>query len=77
MDGCNRHGFSKEVARKCETQYVPKDIFNVNETTLFYNAQSKITPVLKGEKCQVGKWYKDCVMVLLCAMQMIAKSSIH
>jgi hypothetical protein len=63
---CSRHGFSKEVARKCETQYAIKDIFNVNKTTRFYNAKSKITPALKGEKCQGGKWYKDCVTVLLC-----------
>jgi len=53
---CSRHGFSKDVARKCETQHALKDIFNVNEMTLFYNVQSKITPVLKAENCQGGKW---------------------
>jgi hypothetical protein len=62
----SRHGFSTEVARKCESQYALKDVFNVEKTTLFYNTQPKITPLLKGEKCQGGKWYKDCVTVLLC-----------
>jgi len=48
------------------TQYTLKDIFDLDKTALFYNAQPKTTPVLKGEKCQGGTRYKDHVTILLC-----------
>jgi hypothetical protein len=39
------------------TQYTLKDIFDLDKTALFYNAQPKTAVVLKGEKCQGGKQY--------------------
>jgi hypothetical protein len=64
----SRPGFGREVVSKCETitQYAPKDIFNLEETALFYNAQPRRTLALKGQNCQGGKGYKDRVTVLLC-----------
>jgi hypothetical protein len=47
-------------------QYVPQDIFNMDEMALFYNAQQKRTLDIKGEKCHGGKAYKDRATVLLC-----------
>jgi hypothetical protein len=47
-------------------QYAPQDIFNMDETALFYNAQPKRTLDIKGERCHGGKAYKDRVTMLLC-----------
>jgi hypothetical protein len=47
-------------------QYGPKNIFNMDETALFYNAQPKIMLAIKGERCFGGKAYKDRVTMLLC-----------
>jgi hypothetical protein len=38
----------------------------MDETALFYNAQPKRTPDIKGKRCHGGKAYKDRVTVLLC-----------
>jgi hypothetical protein len=47
-------------------QYAPHDIFNMDETALFYHAQPKRTLDIKGERCHGRKAYKDGVTVLLC-----------
>jgi hypothetical protein len=47
-------------------QYVPQEIFNMDETALFYNAQMKRTLGIKGERCHGGKAYKNRVTMLLC-----------
>jgi hypothetical protein len=36
-------------------QYAPQDIFNMDETALFYNAQPKRTLDIKGERFHGGK----------------------
>jgi hypothetical protein len=50
----------------CIKQYAPENIFNMDETALFYNAQPKRTLAIKGERYHGGKAYKDKVTVLLC-----------
>jgi hypothetical protein len=47
-------------------QYASQDIFNMDETALFYNAQPKRMLDIKGERCHGGKAYKDRVIMLLC-----------
>jgi hypothetical protein len=56
----------RENVKPIVTQYAPNDIFNRDEMALFYNAQPERTLALKGQKCQGGKGYKDCVTFLLC-----------
>lgn len=47
--------------------YDLKDIFNADETGLFYNLLPKKTLAFKGEDCKGGKKSKDRLTVLLCA----------
>jgi hypothetical protein len=47
-------------------QYVPKNIFNMDEMAQFYNAQPKRMLAFKGERCHGGKSYKDRMTVLVC-----------
>jgi hypothetical protein len=47
-------------------QYGPQDIFNMDETALFYYVQLKRMLYIKGKRCHGGKAYKDTVTVLLC-----------
>jgi hypothetical protein len=71
----SKDGCTADIAlakKRCEnvipviTQYAPKDIFKMDETSLFYDVQLTWTVALKGEKCKGGKGYKDIAMVLLC-----------
>lgn len=48
-------------------KYSPKDLFNADETALFYQMLPQKTLALKGERCQGGKQSKVRVTVLLCA----------
>jgi len=57
---------SGENVKRIVIQHASQYIFNLDETSLFYNSQVKRTLELKGEKCQGGKWHKDRIMVLLC-----------
>lgn len=47
--------------------YEPRDIFNADETGLFYKLLPNKTLQLKGEKCYGGKKAKEKLSVLLCA----------
>jgi hypothetical protein len=48
------------------SHYVPpKDIFKMDETTLFYTVQQKMTLAVKKEKCKGRKENKNILMVLL------------
>jgi hypothetical protein len=55
-----------ENVKPIVTQYALKDIFNTDETALFYNAQLKRIRKLKEQNCQEGNRYKERVTVLLC-----------
>jgi hypothetical protein len=46
-----------------------RDIYNVDETGLFYNVLPDRTLALKGESCHGGKNCKDRLTVLLCVEQ--------
>ncbi|XP_037290737.2 tigger transposable element-derived protein 4 [Rhipicephalus microplus] len=48
-------------------QYKPCDVFNADETGLFYNMQPDQTLTFKGEGCHGGKRSKERLTVLLCA----------
>lgn len=48
-------------------KYSPKDLFNADETALFYQMLPQKILALKGERCQGGKQSKVRVTVLLCA----------
>ena len=47
--------------------YAPKDIFNMEETSLFYRDTTKATLKVKGDKCAGGKCSKERLTVALCA----------
>ncbi len=47
--------------------YSPANIFNCDETGLFYRALPSRSLVQKGESCKGGKQAKDRITVLLCA----------
>jgi hypothetical protein len=47
--------------------YSPENIFNMDETGLFYRATTKNTYHIKGDDCASGKMSKDRVTVALCA----------
>jgi hypothetical protein len=46
--------------------YEQRDIYNADETGLFYNVLPDRTLALKGESCHGGKNCKDRLTVLLC-----------
>ena len=48
-------------------KYKPEDIYNADETGLFYKLQPDCTLAFKGEKCSGGKKSKDRLTVLVCA----------
>lgn len=48
-------------------EYKPSDVFNADETGLFYNMQPEQTLAFKGESCHGGKRSKERLTVLLCA----------
>nr|XP_042897002.1 tigger transposable element-derived protein 4-like [Parasteatoda tepidariorum] len=50
-----------------KSEYLPKDIFNADETGLFYHLMPNQTLVYKGENCKGGKKSKNRLTVLLCA----------
>lgn len=52
---------------KIRANYKNEDIFNADETGLFYKCTPENTLRLKGENCSGGKLSKDRVTVLLCA----------
>lgn len=47
--------------------YNPENIFNADETGLFFRALPKKTLALKNEKCTSGKSSKEKLTVLFCA----------
>lgn len=48
-------------------KYSPRDLFNADETALFYQMLPQKTLALKGDRCQGGKQSKVRATVLLCA----------
>lgn len=49
--------------------FQPKDIFNADETGLFYRALPTRSLIIRGENCNGGKFAKERLSVLLCASQ--------
>jgi hypothetical protein len=47
-------------------RYEPRDIYNTDETGLFYNCLLDRTLALKGHSCHGGKSAKERITVLLC-----------
>jgi hypothetical protein len=43
-------------------QYLPQYIFNMDETGLFYNAQTNSTLAMKGETYHGGKKYRQAML---------------
>lgn len=56
----------KKIGEICEG-YSPSDIFNMDETGLFYREGTKTTFFKKGETCAGGKRSKERITVGLCA----------
>ncbi|XP_052791892.1 tigger transposable element-derived protein 4-like [Mya arenaria] len=55
-----------QIPSLCEG-YSPEDIFNMDETGLFYRESSRSTFYTKGEDCAGGKRAKERITVALCA----------
>ncbi|XP_066268105.1 tigger transposable element-derived protein 4-like [Branchiostoma lanceolatum] len=47
--------------------YAPENIFNMDESGLFYRTTTKRTLSVQGEQCTGGKQAKDRVTIMLCA----------
>ncbi|UYV63923.1 TIGD4 [Cordylochernes scorpioides] len=47
-------------------KYSPQDIFNADETGLFYKLLPNRTMTIRGEKCEGGKKSKERITVLVC-----------
>jgi hypothetical protein len=47
--------------------YAPRDIFNMDETGMFFRGSNKKTFMFKGEECKGGKMSKERITVALCA----------
>jgi len=49
------------------SDYHPKDIFNMDETGLFYRSTASKSFHVKGETCRGGKMFKERLTVVFCA----------
>ena len=58
--------WTEETLPKLLQEYAPRDIFNADETGLFYRCLPTKTLALKGERCSGGKQSKERITVLLC-----------
>eukprot|EP00058_Branchiostoma_floridae_P002180 XP_002587668.1 hypothetical protein BRAFLDRAFT_126732 [Branchiostoma floridae] len=47
--------------------YAPQDVYNMDESGLFYRATSTKTLFVKGQKCSGGKQSKERLTIMLCA----------
>ncbi|CAI6373801.1 unnamed protein product [Macrosiphum euphorbiae] len=57
--------WNNKLIEICEG-FVPKNIFNLDETGLFFRALPNKTMCLKGENCSGGKISKERITVMLC-----------
>lgn len=53
------------VLREELEKYEPKDVFNLDETGLFWKLQPNKTMAFKGERCTAGKKSKDRLTVVV------------
>jgi hypothetical protein len=51
---------------ECQQGYSEEDIYNADETGVFYNTTPDSTFKFKGEKCEGGKMSKNRITVLMC-----------
>ncbi|CAH1241537.1 TIGD4 [Branchiostoma lanceolatum] len=58
--------WTKKIPELC-TGYAPRDIYNMDESGLFYRATSTKTLFVKGEQCSGGKQSKERLTIMLCA----------
>ncbi|UYV64354.1 hypothetical protein LAZ67_3000369 [Cordylochernes scorpioides] len=55
-----------EIIPSLLAKYSPQDIFNADETGLFYKLLPNQTMTIRGEKCEGGKKSKERITVLVC-----------
>ena len=67
--------WKERIPSVCEG-YAPSNIFNMDETGLFYRDTTKTTYFTKGETCSSGKRSKERITVALCA-SMTGKNFLH
>jgi hypothetical protein len=65
-DFVSANDYKQKLPQIC-TNYKPQDIFNADETGLFYRALPEKSLVEKFEKCKGNKMLKERVSILLCA----------
>ncbi|XP_037521072.1 tigger transposable element-derived protein 4 [Rhipicephalus sanguineus] len=65
METCE--GWRSEVLQGYMEKYSPQDIFNANETALFFKLLLAKTITYKGDKCTGGKKSKERITVMLVA----------
>ena len=49
-----------------QIDYHPRDIYNMDETGLFFRDSGNRSFFVKGQDCHGGKWSKDRISVMLC-----------
>lgn len=59
-------GWREREMLKILSEYDPDDIFNADETALFFKLLPERTLTVKGEKCKGGKRSKERITVLFC-----------
>ena len=57
----------KQILEPLLNQYDPNDIFNADETGLFWRLLPDKTHAVKGETCSGGKKSKERITLLVCA----------
>ncbi|XP_063215856.1 tigger transposable element-derived protein 6-like [Bacillus rossius redtenbacheri] len=55
-----------EISKNTINQYSPRDIYNMDETGVFYNLLPDHTMAYRGEPCHGGKRSKERITVALC-----------
>ncbi|XP_064479138.1 tigger transposable element-derived protein 6-like [Ornithodoros turicata] len=58
-------GWREQEIVKLLSEYDPEDVFNADETALFFRLLPERTTAVKGEKCKGGKKSKERITVLL------------
>ncbi|XP_064467378.1 tigger transposable element-derived protein 6-like [Ornithodoros turicata] len=59
-------GWRDQEMKQVLSQYAPEDIFNADETALFFKLLPECTLAVKNDNCKGGKKSKERISVLLC-----------
>ena len=67
VDGGVVASWQKDTLPMILSRYKPEDVYNMDETGLFYKCPNKRSMVMKGETCANGKLSKERITLVMCA----------